>query len=229
MSSKKQIFHPPETSQGSLLALAPVWGPDTHTAFIDQIINKAESIAACVSVKADRVSERVLKVSCFLFFNPASKVNIPSGLQSSDCGESESKAREIGMNFFLPPEKLRFHRFGFPSSEIPHASTVIHLGRHHQLQLINQMMVWWAENGRGDSSLWAPFGLHAHKTKKNKQKQNNETKKRSYFFCNWANAHKGHVTSIVAESFHLTANKGNKPQSLSLARLAYEIRGTEKK
>lgn len=150
MSSKKQIFHPPGTSQGSLLALAPVWGPDTHTAFIDQIINKAESVAACVSVKADRVSERVLKVSCFLFFNPASKINIPSSLQSSDCGESESKAREIGMriskeakvNFFLPPEKLRFHSFGFPSSEIPHASTVIHLGRHHQLQLINQMMVW---------------------------------------------------------------------------------------
>lgn len=97
MSSKKQIFHPPGTSQGSLLALAPVWGPDTHTAFIDQIINKAESVAACVSVKADRVSERVLKVSCFLFFNPASKINIPSSLQSSDCGESESKAREIGM------------------------------------------------------------------------------------------------------------------------------------
>lgn len=36
---------------------------------------------------------------------------------------------------------------------------------------------------------------------------------------------KGHVISIVAESFHLTANKGNKPQSPSIARLAYEIRG----
>lgn len=88
-------------------------------------------------------------------------------------------------------------------------------------------MVWWAENGRGDSSLWAPFGLPAHKTKK-KQNKKNETKKKSFFVPGLMPS-KGHVISIVAESFHLTANKGNKPESPRLARLAYEIRGTEKK
>lgn len=72
------------------------------------------------------------------------------------------------------------------------------------------------------------LGFLFTKLKKNKKKQNNETKKRSFFVPGLMPS-KGHVISIVAESFHLTANKGNKPQSPSIARLAYEIRGTEKK
>lgn len=73
------------------------------------------------------------------------------------------------------------------------------------------------------------LGFMLTKLKKTNKNKTMRLKRDLIFFCNWANAHKGHVTSIVAESFHLTANKGNKPQSLSLARLAYEIRGTEKK
>lgn len=52
------------------------------------------------------------------------------------------------------------------------------------------------------------LGFLLTKLKKNKNKKNNETKKRSGLMPS-----KGHVISIVAESFHLTANKGNKPQS----------------
>lgn len=63
---------------------------------------------------------------------------------------------------------------------------------------------------------------------KKKQNKKYETKKKSFFVPGLMPS-KGHVISIVAESFHLTANKGNKPESPSLARLAYEIRGTEKK
>lgn len=82
-------------------------------------------------------------------------------LQPSECrlNESERKWREMerkwqkeyrGEVFFFPSEKLMFHRFGFPQLLEAHMPTVIHLGRHHPLPLINQMMVWWAENEGGD-------------------------------------------------------------------------------
>lgn len=79
------------------------------------------------------------RVSRFLraiFFNRASKVNIPTNLQPSESrlrmkargneerwreNDKKSSVEKESVFFSFPPEKLRFHRSGSPSFGSPHA------------------------------------------------------------------------------------------------------------
>lgn len=143
MWSKQQTFSPPVASV--IPPGAPICGTGLssgcwHTCALTHVMHPVNNWAnnkrtQRASLQSDRGSEGVSKVSCFLkaiFFNQASKVNIPTNLQPSECrlNESERKWREMERKWqkkedcgelFFPPEKLMFHRFGFPSFGSPHA------------------------------------------------------------------------------------------------------------
>lgn len=119
---------------------------------IEQIINESSEHRLAVAVSDKRLREGVEgQLLSFSTRRPKSTLQLTYRHQHADC---KRKWEEMEVDGVKMKKRNKGKRKGFAALVLPaleaHMPTFIHLVKHHQLPLINHMMVWWAGTEGGD-------------------------------------------------------------------------------